>query len=218
MFFRRLHLLWFCAALLVAGCASPWAIARHPFIVSEAPPDFPRLPVHVALVRTAAMRAFPTQIGGKDPIGERLAAAAMEGMLAAARLLVAQADLYDAAAPAGYDLVCTPTNPFLEIRNDRDGLVVTLSLEVVVRDSAEAPVRGMLLTGEGRPGRRPTAPIDARPSDGGPAKTAGVMGAPIYASPLEEALNNALFYLSLDFAEKLRKRAQKTVEQRAGGQ
>jgi hypothetical protein len=205
------------AALAAAGCSSAVMIARQPVIYSEVPPDFPRLPLRVALVRTTAMREFPNPFTGFKNLGKQMADAAMQGMLAGAQLAVSQADLLDEAPTAGYDLICTPVNPYFDWQPDmhRRG-VFTLSMEVVVRDPRSGAERGMLLEAEGKPGHRPKALIEARPVDGGPSKKAGLIGPPFRASDFEEAANHALFFLGVDFAEKLRKRGEQMLAERAG--
>jgi hypothetical protein len=218
MFCRKFLFLLLASALVAAGCSSPLRIAGRPFIVSDVPPDFPRLPLRIAVVRTGAMQAFPTRLAEKELLGQKLAESALQGMVEAARLIAVQADLLDAPPAAGYDLILTPANPYFDLQSDSEGLHVTLSLDVAVRDPARQKERGLLLSGEGRPGRRRTAPVELQPRDGGPAKIAGVMSAPIHASPIEEALNNALFYLALDCAEKLYKRGQQIIQDRRDGQ
>jgi len=192
----------------VPGCARGVRVASVPFVHSEVPADLPRLPLRVALVRTPAMATIPTSVGEKDDLGGAMARSAMRGLYDAARLVVTDVQLFDGEPVGDFDLVCTPTNPFFELRqNHDDRFIVNLTMEVIVRETRTGRERGLLLAAQGRPGRRPAVPIEVRSLDGRVRRRAGVTGALVDATYFEQAVNNALFHLSLDFQEKLSTRA-----------
>lgn len=197
------------------GCARGYHVAPVPFVHSEIPGDLPRLPLRVALVRTAAMDTVATGVGEQQDLGGAIARAAVRGLYEAARLVATDVQQFDGAAVGEFDLICTPTNPFFEMRRHReDRFIVNLTLEVTVLEVATGRERGLLLSAEGRPGRRPAVPIKVRSLDGRMTRRAGVTGAVVDATHFEQAVNNALFYLALDFYDKLHARGEALVRAR----
>lgn len=214
--FILLALSW--ALLAAGGCAEHLTVAPHPFVLSEVPDDFPKLPLRVAVVRTDAMKKFPNPLDPDLKLGEKMATAAFNGIVEAARLVATEVVAFDGQPVGQFDLVCLPTNPYMDVRTNRSGRpTVYLTMEVLLR-TADNRERGLLLEADGHPGRRRAVPIRLEPSDGGPSREAGVMGAIIYGSHFEEAVNNALFYLALDFAEKLRKRGEQILREKPAGE
>jgi hypothetical protein len=205
----RIRLIIICLFALVAfDCASTvLMVAPQPFVVADAPADLRRLPLRVAIVRTPALNALPAELEDDDAFGKKLTAALLRGMQAAASLTVQTVDITDDPPAGAYDLVVFPTNPYFEIEPDRERhWVVTMTLEVIVRDAATGQERALLIEATGPSGKRPVVTLQMPGTNGAPARTVGVMGAPIQAGRFTQAINNALFYLSLDFAEKFHKR------------
>jgi len=194
-----------------SGCGHYYVVAPHPFVLAEIPPDLPRQPVRVALVRTPAMQKFPTGIGAKERFSERAADAAFQGLADAASLIAAHVETLDHTPTAGFDLVCIPINPYFHVRQEHGHhYLVTLTLEVTVIETASGNKRGLLLEAEGATGKRPVVSLETIGA-ATEQKPAGVTGALIDGGNFDEAVNNALFYLALDFAEKLKKRAEQFV-------
>ena len=202
-----LFLLFALSALPMGGCAKVFVIAEHPFIIAEVPENLPKQPLRVALVQTEAMAEIPTSFGGRDDFDRRLARSVMQGLADAGSLVVEQFDRVDEIPTTGYDLVCLPSNPYFESRRDRRyKYIITMTLEVTVLELSTGNKRGMLLEASGIAEKRPAVPIRISTPDREQTFTAGVTGALVYGGYFEQALNNALFYLSLSFAEKLQKR------------
>jgi hypothetical protein len=217
---RRFFLPVVMIAVLVgsAGCARSFRIAGAPFVHSEVPADFPKAPLTVALVDSRAMRRIPTTVGKKFDLDKLLAAGAMQGLYDAARLVAQHVVRVAPGEASEADLICTPSNPTFELRrHPEDRFIVLLTMEVTVRDAATGKERGLLLSSEGRPGRRPAVPIEATLPDNGRRVGGGVTGALISGSPFEQAVNNALFWLALDFSEKLMAPARDAARARQGG-
>lgn len=207
-----------CLCLLGFGCANVFVIADHPFVIAEQPSDMPQFPLRVAIVRTAAMSKFETPFPEKELVGERLARATLDGLAVGASLVFAEVRVVDQEPTTGFDLVCLPTNPYFEMREGREVRVtVELTLEVIVKEPATGVERGLLLAGQGAPGRRPAVPIRINDPETGGEMTAGVTGALVHGGALSEAMNNALFYLSLDFAVKMQKRGRQVYRRRFDG-
>ncbi len=204
---------------LTAGCAKVFFVADEPFLIAEQPPDMPQFPLRVAIVRTDAMGAFVTPFPEKERVGERLAKATIAGLAASASLVFDEVRIVDEEPTAGFDLVCLPTNPYFEMREGREPRVsIELSLEVVVKEPATGNRRSLLLSGIGGPGRRPAVPIRVSDPDTGLGMTAGVTGALVPGGPVSQAMNNALFYLSLDFAMKMQHRGRQVYRRRLDNQ
>jgi len=194
-------------AAFFLACAPTFTVAEHPFVLAEAPSGLPRLPLRVVLLRTPAMQRIPTEYGRDEHFGERLANAAMQGLRDAAALVVTDVAIADQIPAGNIDLLCLPTNPYFEATwDEHQKLHVTITLEITVIEPRTGAQRGLLLQGEGAPGRRPAVPIQLSSNDSGEAWNVGVTGARVHGSRFDEAVNNALFYLSLDFAQKLQKR------------
>jgi hypothetical protein len=197
----------FCAAALLTGCGPLFVVAEHPFVVAEAPADLPRLPLRVVLLRTPAMQRFPVKIGRDEHFGERLAWSTMQGLRDAASLVAAGATISEDMPMSDVDLICLPSNPYFDAQwDERRRLTVTITLEVTVIEPRTNTQRGLLLQAEGRPGRRPDMPLRISSPGSMQTWTVGVTGAWINGGGFDEAVNNALFHLCLDFAEKLQKR------------
>ncbi len=201
--------------LSTAGCAKVFFVADEPFLIAEQPPEMPHFPLRVAIVRTAAMGAFSTPFPQKERVGERLAEATIAGLAAGASLVFAEVHILAEEPASGFDLVCLPTNPYFEMREGREPRVnIELSLEVVVKEPATGHERSLLLSGSGGPGRRPAVPIRISDPDTGLGVTAGVTGALVHGGAISQAMNNALFYLSLDFAMKMQHRGRQAYRRR----
>jgi len=203
----------------ITGCAKSYVIADQPFLVAEAPADLPKMPLRVAIVRTPAMKRVAVGFDEDGEYGSRLAAAMLNGMQTAATLSIRQVDLVEQTPTGGYDIICLPANPYFDVRRSRRNMVeVTLTLEVTIVETATGKQKGMLLEAEGVPGKRPAIPIQIQTRRGVERTQAGVTGALIYSSRLDQAVNNALFYLSLDFGEKLQKRALEMLRRKQEAQ
>lgn len=207
--FRFVFLLLLPMIAFPIGCARRYFVADHPFVLAEVPANLPRIPVSVALVKSDAMERFDLDISSDDEFGSRVAAAAMQGLYDAASLIVSEVRLVDSAAVEPADITCIPTNPYISIRRDRQRRVaVSITLEVTVIEKGTGTQRGLLLSAEGSAGKRPAVPIRVCPPGCDQEWQIGVTGALLYyGTYFEQAVNNALFFLSLDFAEKLQKRA-----------
>ncbi len=218
---RRCYYVIFAIVTILLGgaaCGRMFFIADHPFVLAEEPPGMPRLPLRVAILRTPAMRKIPTKIGQDELYGERLAIALMQGLRDAGSLVVKEIWVAETMPQTDVDLICLPTNPYFDAQwDERKHLRVTMTLEVTVIESRTGAQRGLLLQAEGTPGRRPALPVHISDPDTSETWNAGVTGAWVQSSRFDQAVNNALFYLSLDFAEKLQKRgAQYLRETREG--
>lgn len=208
-------LLWW--AFISTACTARYLIANEPFVPAAVPAEFQPLPLKVAVVRTEQMQRIPVDFGEKEELDRVLAEAAMRGLLAAAGLVFQEAVLLDAPPAAGvYDMVFTPTNPYLELgKNEYRELLVTITFDVIVQEAGDTKERRMLLEGQGRTGKRPVVPVKLKSFPDGPKMRVGVTGALLYdTSPLEQALNNALFRLSLNFAKELHRRGMRLLESR----
>ena len=214
MHWKWIKPLLLCGVVLLAalGCMRGYQVATHPFVHAQIPDDFPKLPLRVALIKTPAMEKISVNVGEEHRLGEALGRAAFQGLFDAARLSVRHVEILDQPPAAGFDLICTPTNPYFQWRKNADRrAIVQITMEVMVREVATGKEWGLLLEAEGRPGRRPAVPIEYESLLTGEEKQGGVTGAIIRGSRFEEAINNALFYLALDFADKLRKRGEKIL-------
>ncbi|MDP8225668.1 MAG: hypothetical protein P9L99_20075 [Candidatus Lernaella stagnicola] len=213
---RNFSLILVIAALAFAlACTRSYEIARRPFVHAEIPEDFPKLPLRVALVKTSALDRVPAGVGEKYGLDKQLGLAIANGLFDAARLAVEQVEWVEEPTGKEFDLICVPQNPYFEFRKHRENrFLVQFTMEVIVREVDTGRERGLLLQSEGVPGRRPAVPVAYRSLATGAQQKAGVTGALTHGTRFEQAINNALFYLSLDFAEKLRKRGESILRAR----
>jgi len=204
-------------ALAAIACTARYRIAAEPFVPADVPAGFRPLPLKVAIVRTEQMQRIPTDFGEKEGVDRQLAEAALHGLVTAAGLVAEEAALLEAPPAAGdFDLVFIPTNPYLEIgKNEYRELLITITFDVIVQETGDNKERRMLLEGEGQAGKRPALPVKFRSYPDGPKMRIGVTGALLYdLTHLEQALNNALFRLSLNFAKELHRRGERLLENR----
>ncbi|MCZ7583871.1 MAG: hypothetical protein M5R36_11330 [Deltaproteobacteria bacterium] len=178
--------------LAAAACARPVQVAP-PYKLVEAHPPEPPLDVAVAIVRPASLvepgRDFDNELAA------RLDSALLQGFVDATRSIAARAVLVDRAPASGFDYVVLPSN-FYYSRGG--GMLVSMSMDVHVRRTADGREFALLIEGESGPGPRPVVAWE----NGG--RTLHLTGAYLHNEAYGQALNNALFHLTWDYAKKCR--------------
>ena len=194
--------------LALIGCASPVHVARFPLQISEPPAQTAVQPVSIALVQLKR----PLSVGQRfdEKFLRDFANGLENGLLQACRLVDPGARLVVAEQAGQADLLLIPTNPYLDVGRGTYNIEVTLSMERRLIQKGQAQERGILVEAFGQPGAaRPNRQIQVLSS------TYGLIGARVPGSPLERAINHALFEFSITFAQKLAKHADRYAQVRS---
>lgn len=180
-------------AALLSACAPPLHFGQA-FHVAQQPEAQKKAPLSVAIVRRPHFAKFP---GMNAELNSAVDKALFDGLREATSAMVRDVAVLDEMPAAGFDAVVQVSDFYKEVD---PGPSVTLSMDVTILRLSDGHKIGMLVEGIGRPGPRPIATWMR--DDG----EYGVMGSTLRNPREGQAINNALFALIFDFAQKFDRR------------
>ena len=203
--------IWLVMALItLIGCAKGTFVPTHPIHVSTRTSESPEVGVRIGIAKINL--ANESKKGDRSEFISDLVVALENGMLEACRLIDPMANFATPENAGNFDMFLQPDNPYFEVEKTTYGFSVLLSMEVRLAQKGQDRERGILIDAKGNPiGHRPHAMLTLF------GNKFGMIGIRIPGSPLERAINDALFNFSMKFAQKLEKRVERYLESNQAG-
>jgi hypothetical protein len=181
---------------LAIACTSAIRIAP-PLQIDGTPDEQKKDPLSAAVVREAFVIGIKSET--EPALASKVRDALIQGLADATKIIVARADIVEKKPDSGYDFAVIPANFYYSVEPSGD---IVMSMDVSVVRLKDGKVFGMLIEGSGQPGPRPIMNWKGR------EKTVNISGTFLANGSYGRALNNALFYLTLDYLNKLDRRME----------